>query len=179
MWRRQCGLIRFSIPASATHSRNRTCTCRREILVPRVDARPEYMEPLLGLLLHSGAVYWPASDGYKPYCRFVNEGAIAVAQDGEVSPCVALMHSHRCYVLGREKAVRRYSLGNVAREDVRDIWNRDEFRQFRERVRKFEFSPCVDCGGCYMSESNDEDCFGNTFPVCGDCLWAHGVIRCP
>ncbi len=26
---------------------------------------------------------------------------------------------------------------------------------------------------------NEEDCFGNTFPTCGGCLWAQGVIRCP
>jgi hypothetical protein len=30
-----------------------------------------------------------------------------------------------------------------------------------------------------MTESNQEDCFGNTFPTCGGCLWAQGFIRCP
>jgi hypothetical protein len=70
-------------------------------------------------------------------------------------------------------------VGSIADEDICSIWNREDYRQFRARVRRFEFSPCVDCGGCYMSESNEEDCFGSTFPACGDCLWAHGVIVCP
>jgi len=35
------------------------------------------------------------------------------------------------------------------------------------------------CGGCTLVDENKEDCFGNTFPVCGACLWAQGVIQCP
>jgi hypothetical protein len=46
-------------------------------------------------------------------------------------------------------------------------------------VIAFDFSPCVHCGGCEWAESNEMDCFGNSFPVCGDCLWARGVILCP
>lgn len=33
--------------------------------------------------------------------------------------------------------------------------------------------------GCEMSEANEEDCLGNTFPACGGCLWAQGIIQCP
>ena len=152
-----------------------------EIHVPRMDARQESLAPLMGLLRHSGALDLPESRSAPstPYCRFVNEGALAVRWDGDVSPCIALMHSYNCFVLGRQKSIRRYVLGNVGREDIRSIWKREEYRQFRARVRGFEFSPCVDCGGCFMSESNEEDCFGNPFPACGDCLWAHGIIVCP
>jgi hypothetical protein len=28
-------------------------------------------------------------------------------------------------------------------------------------------------------ERYEEDCYGNTFPACGGCLWAQGVIQCP
>jgi len=101
------------------------------------------------------------------------------ARDGELSPCVALLHSYTCYVLGREKRIRRYTLGNVARDGIGDIWGRKDYRGFRQRVLDFDFSPCTDCGGCDMAESNEEDCFGNSFPVCGDCLWAKGIIQCP
>ena len=48
-----------------------------------------------------------------------------------------------------------------------------------ERVQAFDFSPCTFCGGCEFSETNEEDCYGNTFPTCGGCLWAQGIIRCP
>jgi MoaA/NifB/PqqE/SkfB family radical SAM enzyme len=147
--------------------------------VTRIDAHTKYMQPLHSLLRHANVSDWPTSNSETPYCRFANDGALAVAQDGQVSPCIALMHSYTCYVLGRKKAIQRYTLGNVAQTDVLEIWNLPEFRDFRERVRAFEFSPCVDCGGCVLAETNQEDCFGNTFPVCGDCLWARGVIRCP
>jgi MoaA/NifB/PqqE/SkfB family radical SAM enzyme len=152
-----------------------------EIVLPRMDARREYLEPLLGLLRQGGVIdpLPRRSDGTEGYCRFVGEGAVAVAWDGEVSPCIALMHSYTCYVLGREKVIRRYTLGNVGREEITRIWDRDEYVQFRARVQQFDFSPCADCGGCQLAESNEEDCFGNRFPVCGDCLWARGVILCP
>ena len=152
-----------------------------EIVLPRIDAHRENLEPLLGLLRQGGVIdpLPRRSDGAEGYCRFVGEGAVAVAWDGEVSPCVALMHSYTCYVLRREKVIRRYTLGNVGREEITRIWDRDEYVQFRARVQQFDFSPCAHCGGCQLAESNEEDCFGNQFPVCGDCLWARGVILCP
>ncbi len=30
-----------------------------------------------------------------------------------------------------------------------------------------------------MAKTNEVDCFGNKFPVRGDCLWARGIILCP
>ncbi len=152
-----------------------------EIVLPRIDARREYLEPLLGLLRQGGVIdpLPRRSDGTEGYCRFVGEGAVAVAWDGEVSPCVALMHSYTCYVLRREKMIRRYTLGNVGREEIMRIWDHDEYVLFRARVQQFDFSPCAHCGGCQLAESNEEDCFGNQFPVCGDCLWARGIILCP
>ena len=152
-----------------------------EIVLPRVDARREYLEPLMTLLRRGGGIgpLAEGSDRREAYCRFVEKGAVAVAWDGGVSPCVPLMHSYTGYVLGREKRIQRYRLGNVSQEEIADIWGRDEYVQFRARVREFDFSPCVDCGGCQWAESNEEDCFGNPFPVCGDCLWARGVILCP
>jgi hypothetical protein len=104
---------------------------------------------------------------------------VAVRSDGAVSPCVELLHSHRVYVVGREKQVRRYEIGRLERETLAEIWGGEEYRAFRERVSKFDFSPCLQCGGCDMVESNEEDCGGSPFPTCGDCLWARGVILCP
>jgi hypothetical protein len=89
------------------------------------------------------------------------------------------MHSYTCYVLGREKAIRRYTLGNVNDKALLHIYAGEEYRRFRARVVEFDFSPCADCGGCTLSESNEEDCYGNEFPVCGDCLWSRAIIQCP
>jgi len=46
-------------------------------------------------------------------------------------------------------------------------------------VRKFDTSPCLSCGGCDISETNEGDCFGTPFPACSECLWAQGLVLCP
>lgn len=159
----------------------RRSTWAPEIRLPRMDLRPDTAEPIVSLLRHDGlAPATPPQVGIAGgYCRFVSEGSAAVSWNGELSPCIALMHSYRCYVMRREKRIRRYSVGNVRERSIANIWQDDAYVAFRDRVRRFDFAPCTDCGGCDMAESNEEDCIGNTFPVCGDCLWAKGVIQCP
>jgi len=36
-----------------------------------------------------------------------------------------------------------------------------------------------DLSGLLGDCNNDEDRYSNAFPVCGDCLWARGVIHSP
>ena len=112
------------------------------------------------------------------YCPFIRPGSLALSCHGYVSPCPPLLHSYTCYVRGWKKFFRRCEYGNLGEQSLKSIWEQHEYAAFRERVRKFEFSPCVDCGGCEDSEKNEKDCQGNPFPVCGDCLWARGVLRC-
>jgi hypothetical protein len=75
--------------------------------------------------------------------------------------------------------LRAYVVGNVVERNLSDLWNDPEYVAFRKRIQGFDFSPCTICGGCELSEANEEDCFGNTFPTCGGCLWAQGVIQYP
>ena len=117
--------------------------------------------------------------GAGPKCRFINEGRLAIRSDGSLSPCLALMHSYKYYFRKRAKRILAYYLGNVNETTIREIWNSQEYRAFRDRVRKFEFSPCLDCGGCNLRDTNEADCSGDTFPRCGECLWAAGWIQCP
>lgn len=112
------------------------------------------------------------------YCPFVRTGSTSVAWHGGVSPCPPLLHSYRCFVLGRKKSMRHCAFGRLPDESLLKIWHRNDYIAFRQRVRQFEFPPCTDCGSCDLVEKNEEDCFGNPFPVCGDCLWARGVLRC-
>jgi len=152
-----------------------------EVILPRMDVLGTASTALAGLLRHMevGGVQlrpWNRSPGY---CRFVGEGSVAIAWDGGLSPCVALTHSYPCYVMGRRKLIRRWTLGNIAEQGIAELWQSEPYVQFRARVQRFDFAPCTDCGGCYMADSNEEDCYGNPFPVCGDCLWAKGVIQCP
>jgi Iron-sulfur cluster-binding domain/DGC domain/Thioredoxin domain len=112
-------------------------------------------------------------------CPFIDRGATAIAWDGSLTPCLPLLHNHISFLDDRERESKRYVVGNVAARDLGDLWNDPEYIAFRDRVQRFDFSPCTSCGGCDFSEKNEEDCFGNAFPTCGGCLSAQGVIQCP
>jgi MoaA/NifB/PqqE/SkfB family radical SAM enzyme len=112
-------------------------------------------------------------------CPFIHDGLAAISWDGNLSPCLPLLHSHRSYFDGRERLSLRYSVGNITEGFLPDLWASSGHTGFRERVRAFDFSPCIRCSGCQFFETNEDDCFGNTFPTCGGCLWAHGLIQCP
>ncbi len=112
-------------------------------------------------------------------CRFIQDRCTFVRWDGKVAPCAGLLHTHRTYLYGLERTVSAHLVGDVRSGDLYEAWNSGEYARFREKVRDFDFSPCHVCGGCTMLEKNEEDCYGNTFPVCGGCLWAQGIIQCP
>lgn len=113
-------------------------------------------------------------------CRFVERSSFVVAADGKVSPCYPLMHTHAEHLLGREKQVERWVVGDLTERSAVDIWTSPAYVRFRARVRRFAFPSCPDCqtvDGCYFSQSNAEDCWANT-PTCADCLWSRGMILC-
>jgi len=112
-------------------------------------------------------------------CPFIESGAAAISWEGNVSPCLPLLHSNMNFLDGRERFSRKYVVGNIKDGDLQTLWNKPEYVALRERVKIFDCSPCYICGGCDLAEANEEDCFGNSFPTCGGCLWAQGVIRCP
>ena len=112
-------------------------------------------------------------------CNYVEGGAMSVAWTGDVSPCWPLMHAHTSYLHGKPRMNHGHAVGNVRERGLLDIWLDPEYVAYRERVQGFEFAPCTFCGGCDLSEANQEDCLGNTAPACGGCLWAQGVIQCP
>ncbi len=112
------------------------------------------------------------------FCPFVHAGSMSIAWHGGVSPCPPLMHSYTCYIRNRKKEMLRCAFGRLPDRSLPEIWRAPDFVSFRSRVKAFDFPPCTDCGGCLLSETNEEDCLNNPFPVCGDCLWARGVLRC-
>lgn len=151
--------------------------------VPLLDLNQSTKEPLYSLLRSGSAISLTSNriGAETDTCKFVRDGCTFVRWDGAVSPCAGLLHSHVTYSTPSPsgRRVRPYILGNTALETLSDIWESDEYRGFRAKVDAFDFSPCYACGGCQYSETNEEDCFGNTFPTCGGCLWAQGVIQCP
>lgn len=115
-----------------------------------------------------------------PYlCPFVARGATVVRWDGEVSPCLPLLYEHTSIYKDWQRRSVPYSFGNAFVSSIMDIWNCPEYQELREHLLDMNFSPCVDCHTCYMSEDNLLDCTGYGHPNCGGCLWAHGVIQCP
>jgi MoaA/NifB/PqqE/SkfB family radical SAM enzyme len=149
-------------------------------MLPKMDWNRETQEPLSTIMRRQANLsYLDINLNQRNnYCPFIQTGSLAVAWHGGVSPCPPLLHSYTCYLRGWKKFFCRCEYGRLPEQSVREIWSNSEYTTFRERVRKFEFSPCTDCGGCTDAEKNEVDCYGNPFPVCGDCLWARGVLRC-
>ncbi|SET67209.1 Radical SAM superfamily enzyme, MoaA/NifB/PqqE/SkfB family [Natronincola peptidivorans] len=112
-------------------------------------------------------------------CRFIKERCTFIRWDGKVAPCMGLLHDHVTYLERCDRKIDAHVLGDITQQALLDIWNSEEYSSFRDSVDTFNFSPCQSCGGCDNVESNKEDCFGNKAPVCGACLWAHGVVQCP
>jgi MoaA/NifB/PqqE/SkfB family radical SAM enzyme len=112
-------------------------------------------------------------------CPFVERGSLSVRWDGRVSPCLPLLYTHKHYLDQRERTSREFFVGDLRQEDILSIWNAEQYQALRKRLQDFDFSPCVFCNSCEMANDNSEDCFGNTQPTCGGCLWAQGLIRCP
>jgi MoaA/NifB/PqqE/SkfB family radical SAM enzyme len=118
--------------------------------------------------------------GASDTCNFVESGTMSIAWNGDVSPCWPLMHTHTSYLHGKPRLSKKHVIGNVAEHSLSGLWLDPAYVAYRERLHNFAFAPCSFCGGCDLSETNEEDCIGNTtFPVCGGCLWAQGIIQCP
>jgi MoaA/NifB/PqqE/SkfB family radical SAM enzyme len=149
--------------------------------IPKIDINAMTREVLYQIMLSGYPLSFAGADlgEGNNRCPFIERGAMAIRWDGEVSPCLPLLHDHKSFMNGYKRSLRRYTVGNVMRQDLYDLWSLPEYLSFRERVQKFDFSPCTFCGGCDLIESNEEDCFGSPFPACGGCLWAQGVIQCP
>ena len=112
-------------------------------------------------------------------CPFLEKGSISIRWDGAVSPCLPLLHTHTSYLAESQHTSHAYAVGNINERCLAELWNDADYVQLRERLQAFDFSPCTFCNSCDMAEANLEDCFGNSHPACGGCLWAQGFIQCP
>ncbi|MBR5155081.1 MAG: radical SAM protein [Clostridia bacterium] len=123
------------------------------------------------------------TDEYTPkpieYCPFVEEKMCFIKWNGDIIPCMQLLHSSKTYMFEVEREVFSHNFGNVNQTSLYDSYNSAEFKTFRERVLNFDFPTCTICYGCELRESNLEDCMFNQKPTCGACLWATGKVFCP
>jgi len=153
----------------------------RSLDFPKMDISPKTREAVYEAMRgdHSLTISGANFGERNNQCPFIEKGSLAIRWDGDVSPCLALLHDHKAYVHTYERSLKRHAVGNVKEQSLGDIWNKPEYLSFRRRIQEFDFSPCVVCGGCEFFESNQEDCIGSPIPTCGGCLWAQGIIRCP
>ena len=149
--------------------------------MPKIDVDETTREAFLNVLKSGWNVTFAGNNlgGANDVCNFIESGSISVGWDGRVAPCIPLLHSHTTYLRQRQRLIKRHIIGKVGERSLVDLWNDPGYVAYRQRVQSFAFAPCTFCGGCDMLDSNTEDCIGNTFPVCGGCLWAQGLIQCP
>lgn len=152
-----------------------------KLSLPRMDINDKTQDAFMQALQSDYNINFAGNSlgGATDVCNFIEGGTASIGWDGGVSPCWPLMHNHTSYLHGKPHRSRRHVVGNVNERELLDIWLDEAYVTYRQKVQSFAFAPCTYCGGCELSEENEEDCFGNEFPACGGCLWAQGVIQCP
>lgn len=113
------------------------------------------------------------------YCPFIAENACFIKWNGDIAPCMQLLHSSYTYLYEEKRKVLCKSFGNIKSESLRNVWQSDNYTQFRQCVRTFQYPDCTLCDGCDDRLTNETDCMFHQHPTCGACLWAQGLGRCP
>lgn len=112
-------------------------------------------------------------------CPFMQQKAVFVKWNGDIVPCMQLLHSCFTYLYDEQRKITSYSYGNLSKNALKEVWEDDEYKAFRKRVNTFYFPFCRVCFGCEDRKENKMDCFLGEAPTCGACLWATGKVFCP
>lgn len=117
-------------------------------------------------------------------CPYVDAKATVVRSDGKVVPCLEFAYSHPMYINTHVKHVREVILGDLRKEGLEDIWNKESYVTFREIRGNFakNIPWCGDCsystnGGCYFTETSESDCRANE-PGCSECVYSVRLAQC-
>ncbi len=154
---------------------------RPSVSLPRIDFNAitrSALEKILGGnygFIFTGREVSPSTNT----CPFIEKGSAAIRWDGALSPCLPLLHTHTSFLESRSRQTEAYAVGNILERNLLDLWNEPAYVSLREKIQAFDFSPCTTCNSCDLADNNLEDCLGNTWPACGGCLWAQGLIQCP
>lgn len=124
--------------------------------------------------------YAPGNDtAEEDTCPFIRSNSVFVRRDGEVIPCMQLLHECDTYLYEEKRHISAFSYGNIKDSSLMDIWDSFAYREFRYRVNEFHFPFCRYCDGCEDRKGNLTDCYLGKSPACGACLWASGKVFCP
>ncbi len=120
----------------------------------------------------------PQSDRY---CKFVEEGAMFVTWDGQISPCYFLWHKFSCMRKGYVKQVTPQYFGNIMDNGAEEIWQKGDYISFRNKVRLYDYPECSNCNfppcSFILDEPFEQDCYTIDVPCC-DCHWNLGLLNC-
>jgi len=114
-------------------------------------------------------------------CAFVENEAIFITAQGNLAPCYRFAHDGQEFVFERKKKIRAAYFGNILENTLTELWNRDDYIDFRYRNFASRYPSCVDCDYiecCEYLSSSEADCRANE-PSCADCLWCRELIECP
>jgi MoaA/NifB/PqqE/SkfB family radical SAM enzyme len=152
-----------------------------EISLPRIDLDEQTLERLVRIEAGRGGRSLPghAREAASNSCPFTEKGSVSVRWDGQISPCLPLLHTHTSYLDFRPRTNHAFAVANIHERSLLEAWRDPTYVALRERLLAFDFAPCTICNSCDMADENLEDCFGSPTPACGGCLWAQGFIRCP
>lgn len=151
-------------------------------MIPGAPIEKEALLALYGRAIPVGRMHRlrePAAPTAPHTCPFISRHAVFIRWDGDVAPCMQLLHGCHTYLYEQERTIRRFSYGNILQTPLYDCWRRPDYTAFRHRVRTFYFPFCTDCWGCEDRETNLCDCFLGEAPTCGACLWSTGKVFCP
>lgn len=116
-------------------------------------------------------------------CPFIEQEAAFITMNGDVMPCHFLWHTYECQVNDEPIHVREKNLGSVTSQSIESIWQKKEYKDFRDEARGAKYSSCWSCplAPCPTlvndNESDGHDCFGSRVP-CGHCHWNLGGFQC-
>jgi len=133
-----------------------------------------------GVKLRLPAVY---PDARKRHCPYVDKNAMVVRSDGKVVPCLEFAYTHPLYVNEHLKTVYEVIFGDLSKEEVDEVWEKEEYVRFRDVRRRFsdEIPWCGDCvystQGCFFVDTNEMDCYMNR-PSCSECLYSVDLAQC-
>ncbi len=150
-------------------------------VMPRFDSLISEGETLekVAALFPDSLSYTPLAPGREGLCPFLQRRSASVRWDGRMGPCLPLLHTHTVCLNGHTRTWPDFTFGSLRGQALSEIWNAPEYQAFRCKLDEFSFAPCTTCNSCDLPDVNNEDCFGNTHPACGGCLWSQGFIQCP
>ena len=114
-------------------------------------------------------------------CNFIDSESVVVSSQGDVTSCYRFLHDTTEYVFERKKEIRKFSFGNINDMSISDIYNSNEYMNFRNRICNNLYPSCIDCDlvdGCDTAKTSETDCYTIT-PSCADCVWNRKFTICP